>query len=111
MSARQSTGDDRVRLFWDNFLIRIHKKGITPPFDQWYVRRAEEYIAASQGIRLGAQKPSDVESFLREAGRKPAGTMMRRPSVPHTSLKSPAAIMGVCLWTCFSISQLRNRRS
>lgn len=71
MREGQSTGEHQVRLFWDNYLNRIHKTGVKQPFDRWYVRRAEEYIAASRGKRLAAQKPADLEAYLRQAGRNP----------------------------------------
>lgn len=69
MPTVQSTGDDKFRLFWDNYLNRIHKSGVKPPFDRWYVKRAEEYISAYHGKRLSAHDPGDVETYLREAGR------------------------------------------
>ena len=69
MSTPQSTADRRVALFWDNYRKLIHKSGIQPPFDRWFVKRAEAYISTSNK-RLAAQGPEDVEAYLREIGRK-----------------------------------------
>ena len=43
MNTKQSDEDPRVRLFWDKYVIRLHKKGAKQPFDRWFVKRAEEY--------------------------------------------------------------------
>jgi integron integrase len=72
MIEAKSNEAERVRRFWDNYLNRLHKKGISAPYDRWYVRRAEQYIAAFRDKRLGEQTPQDVDSYLAEVGRSGA---------------------------------------
>ena len=47
MRTHQSTADQHVVLFWENYLKRIRKSDIELPFPHWYVMRQEGYIAAS----------------------------------------------------------------
>ncbi|HRX71329.1 MAG: integron integrase [Gammaproteobacteria bacterium] len=64
-----STPSDTIRRFWDRYLEILHKIGIKPPADRWYVIHAEAYIRASHGRRLAEQTPTDVDCYLSELGR------------------------------------------
>ena len=46
MTDDPSMREDKIRSFWDRYINKLHESGITPPFDRWMVRRAEDYIAA-----------------------------------------------------------------
>lgn len=72
MTEAKSNEAERVRRFWDKYLKLLHKQDIEPPYDRWYVRRAEQYIAAFPDKRLGEQSPEDVDSYLAEVGREGA---------------------------------------
>ena len=37
---------------WQRYTRVLHGKGITPPFDRWYVIRAEEFLKNHKGKRL-----------------------------------------------------------
>ena len=51
----------RIERFWDRFIDIVRKNGVRPPFDRWYVIRAEEYISAYAGKRLQDHDRRDVE--------------------------------------------------
>ena len=51
----------RIERFWDRFIDIVRKNGVSPPFDRWYVIRAEEYIRAYAGKRLQDHDRRDVE--------------------------------------------------
>ena len=59
----------RIERFWDQFIEIVRKNGVRPPFDRWYVIRAEEYIRAYAGRRLQDHDRRDVESWLGALGR------------------------------------------
>jgi len=58
--------DNAVSRFWENYIQLVHKKGIKPPFDRWFVIRAERYINAFADKRLRQHQPSDVVRYLNE---------------------------------------------
>ncbi|MEE4377584.1 MAG: integron integrase [Candidatus Competibacteraceae bacterium] len=58
------TPDDAISRFWDTYIQHVNIKGIKPPFDRWYVIRAEHYIKAFTGKRLRQHEPSDVTGYL-----------------------------------------------
>ena len=47
MPTVSSTARDKVRSFWDRYIQKLHESGIKPPFDRWFVLRAEQYIEAA----------------------------------------------------------------
>ncbi len=61
---------DKIERFWDYFIDIVHKNRVKPPFDRWYVTRAEEYIAAYSGKRLQDHERKDVEGWFSVLGRK-----------------------------------------
>lgn len=60
---------ERERRFWDRFIQRLHKQGIRPPFDRWYVVRAEQFIRAFPGRRLAEITAGEVTDYLTAIGR------------------------------------------
>ena len=70
MGVAQSTTLDAIRRFWDKYLNQLHKDGVKPPFDAWHVKRAEAFIKRSSK-RLAEHSPTEIERYLRDAGRDP----------------------------------------
>jgi hypothetical protein len=68
MSATLSSAPDAVRRFWDRYLELLHKQGIKPPADRWYVIRAEVYIKANPERRLMEHTPADIHRHLSDLG-------------------------------------------
>lgn len=54
---------------WRRFLELVHAKGARPPFDRWYVIRAEQFERSLQGKAAAACAADDVTAFLQAAGR------------------------------------------
>ncbi|RYU58627.1 integron integrase [Methylolobus aquaticus] len=48
----------------------LHESGIKPPFDRWFVLRAEQYVAAHPARKLKDHKPRHVADYLGEIGRR-----------------------------------------
>ena len=69
MSSTLSSSTDAVRRFWDRYLELLHKQGVKPPADRWFVIRAEAYIKATPERHLAEQTPADVHRYLSELGR------------------------------------------
>jgi integron integrase len=69
MTNNKANTKSKIGRFWDMYLERLHKQGVKPPSDRWFVIRAEEYIKASDK-RLAAHTKEDVSSFLENLGRK-----------------------------------------
>jgi integron integrase len=69
MSTTLSSSTGAVRRFWDRYLELLHKQGIKPPADRWYVIRAEAYIKANAGRRLIEHTPADIHRHLSDLGR------------------------------------------
>jgi len=59
-----------VERFWDRFIALVHKRGVSKPFDRWYVIRVEEYIKAHPDKRLQDHDRNDVERWLMVLGRE-----------------------------------------
>jgi len=68
MSSTLSSSTDAVRRFWDRYLELLHKQGVKPPADRWFVIRAEAYIKATASRRLAEHTPADVHRYLSELG-------------------------------------------
>ena len=68
--ACQSPPEKKVERFWNRYIQYLHKQGVKPPADRWYVVRAEEYIKASGGKRLAGQQPSDASEYLQQLGER-----------------------------------------
>ena len=69
MSSTLSSSADAVRRFWDRYLELLHKQGVKPPTDRWFVIRAEAYIKATAERRLAEHTPADVHRYLSDLGR------------------------------------------
>ena len=63
--------DDKIARFWDKFIKKTERYGIKPQAVRWYVRHAERYIKAYEGIRLAEHTPQQVEEYLAEMSRLP----------------------------------------
>lgn len=70
MPTVSSTSRNKVRSFWDRYIQKLHESGIKPPFDRWFVLRAEQYIEAHPNSKLAEQRPSDVDDYLADLGRR-----------------------------------------
>lgn len=70
MSDDPSIHEEKIRSFWDRYVGSLHQSGIKPPFDRWFVLRAEQYIQACRDRKLADQTPADVDAYLTEAGRR-----------------------------------------
>jgi integron integrase len=68
MSSTLSSSADAVRRFWDRYLELLHKQGVKPPTDRWFVIRAEAYIKATAERRLAEHTPADVHRYLSDLG-------------------------------------------
>ena len=68
MSSTLSSSADAVHRFWDRYLELLHKQGVKPPTDRWFVIRAEAYIKATAERRLVEQTPADVHRYLSDLG-------------------------------------------
>ena len=60
---------EAIQRFWDKYLALLHRCGVKPPADRWYVRHAERYIESLPGRRLGEHRPADVTGHLADLGR------------------------------------------
>ncbi|MGE0080758.1 MAG: hypothetical protein AB7U81_05625 [Thiohalomonadaceae bacterium] len=59
---------EQERRFWDGLIQRLHKQGIRPPFDRWYVVRAEQFTRAFPGRRLAEITAGEVTDYLTGIG-------------------------------------------
>lgn len=50
-------------------MAALHEQGIKPPFDRWYVIRAEQFQRTLGSRELAASTESDVTAFLADLGR------------------------------------------
>jgi len=64
-----STDQEKIDRFWDNYLLRLEKKGVKPEHRQWFVKRAEGFLKAIQPRRLAELDARDVADYLSRAGR------------------------------------------
>jgi len=63
--------DDKIARFWDNFINKSKRYGVSREAVRWHVRHAEHYIKAHAGLRLSDHTQQQVESYLREMSRRP----------------------------------------
>lgn len=62
--------DPNTASFWGRFSETIHAKGICPPFDRWYVIRAEQYVQHLHPTGPESAVPEDVTAFFLKMGRQ-----------------------------------------
>ena len=55
-----------VSRFWEKFLIKSKKYNIKHESMRWYVRHAEQYIKAHEGVRLAHHTPQILDQYLTE---------------------------------------------
>lgn len=60
---------ESVSHFWENYINISKSYGAKQRALRWYVRHAEEYIKAHQGVRLSLHTPAMLEVYLRDKGR------------------------------------------
>jgi hypothetical protein len=65
-SATKKSAEER---FWERFLDRARTNGVKEAALRWHVRRAEAYLKAFPGKRLGQHTREDVTGYLAQAGR------------------------------------------
>jgi len=65
-TTAQPSAADR---FWDRFVERARKNGVTDRAMRWYVRHAERYLKAFPGKRLAEHDRRDVTGYLEALGR------------------------------------------
>ena len=63
--------DDKIARFWDNYIRKLEKFNIKPDNRRWYVRHAERYIKAHEGLRLQAHGREQVEAYLERQAQNP----------------------------------------
>jgi hypothetical protein len=68
MSSRHTKSVPDVS-FWDRYLKVVHHYGNQAPFDRWYVKRAEDYIASNKTKALKEHTSADVVAYLCKLGR------------------------------------------
>ena len=66
----EASREARERRFWDGYLKRLHKQGITPPADRWHVLRAEGFIRVFPDRKLADLTADDVSAYLLRVGRE-----------------------------------------
>ena len=66
--TRAVSDQDKVDRFWDRYINLVRNQGVKPPFDRWYVIRAEQYFGSVER-RLLDHRLSDLESWLKALGR------------------------------------------
>ncbi len=64
-----SEKDGGVHRFWDNYIKELHKQGVKPPTDRWYIKHSERYIADFEDKKLKKHTPDDVTNYLTKMGR------------------------------------------
>ena len=69
MDIHASKEGDSVSRFWDRYIDSLHKQGIKPPVDRWYVRRSEQYITAFPDKKLVTYTLGDVSAYFTNLGR------------------------------------------
>lgn len=72
MDIHTSKEADSVSRFWDRYIDSVHKQGVKPPVDRWYVRRSEQYITAFPNKKLVAHTQDDVTGYFTNLGRNTA---------------------------------------
>jgi integron integrase len=63
--------DDKIARFWDNYIRKLGKFNIKPGTCRWYVKHAERYIRAHEGLRLAKHSREQVEAYLQLQSQNP----------------------------------------
>jgi integron integrase len=54
---------------WQQYTQALHAKGIRPPYDRWYIIRAEAFARANQGRQLKEYTADVAQQYLADLGR------------------------------------------
>ena len=72
-----------VPRFWDRYTHQLQSHGIKPSAAKWYVKRAEQFIAAFPNQRIRDLDPNQINDYLKSlagmAASKTGNTV--RPSM------------------------------
>jgi integron integrase len=60
-----------ISQFWDKYIAISKLYKVRDAALRWYVRDAENYIKAHEGLSLHEHGPAQLENYLREKGRNP----------------------------------------
>jgi hypothetical protein len=60
-----------ISRFWEAYTRKLETYNIKPSTRTWYVRYAQNYIAAHPDRRLASHTDSDLEKYLQDKGRNP----------------------------------------
>lgn len=58
-----------VARFWDRYTHQLQSHGIKPSAAKWYVKRAEQFIAAFPNQRIRDLDPNQINDYLKSLGR------------------------------------------
>jgi hypothetical protein len=65
------SGDpERDAKFWESFLEAVRDQGVRPPYERWYLIRAEQYLKRHPDTPPSKHRPEDLTAYLEEIGRK-----------------------------------------
>jgi len=69
MASPVASDKSQIEEFWNRYLEILHFYKVFKPFEQWYVIRVKQYIAAHSGTRLASHNPAMVDHWLDDLGR------------------------------------------
>ncbi|BAU57787.1 hypothetical protein HH1059_10880 [Halorhodospira halochloris] len=58
-----------VARFWDRYIHQLQSQGVKPSAAKWYLKRAEQFIAAFPNRRIHNIDPEQVNGYLKSLGR------------------------------------------
>ena len=64
-------GSDSISQFWDKYIAISKLYKVRNAALRWYVRAAENYIKAHEGLPLMQHGPAQLDNYLHEKGRNP----------------------------------------
>jgi len=67
---KQAKKDDAsIKRFWDQYLEKLHGRGIKENVMKWYVFRVEQYINQNIDNRLVQHTKKDMEAYFQKISR------------------------------------------
>jgi len=60
---------DSTEQFWDNYINKTKRYGISANSSRWYVKQVELYIKAHPSLRLAQHTHNEIEEYLQDLGR------------------------------------------
>ena len=70
MNNPESGVDARIKRFWRDYEVAVRAEGVREKELAWYVKDAERYVNATQGVRLKDQCGEDIAFYLAKVLRK-----------------------------------------